>query len=44
MRSYISHTLGSNVENLTLLGVDNLTATGNALDNLLIGNEGDNIY
>ncbi|QLI81184.1 hypothetical protein HZU75_06370 [Chitinibacter fontanus] len=43
VRTNLSYTLGENVENLTLLGKDNLTATGNALDNRLVGNDGDNI-
>jgi Ca2+-binding RTX toxin-like protein len=41
--SYINYTLGDNVENLTLAGVANLTATGNALNNVLTGNTGDNV-
>lgn len=32
-----------NVENLTLLGSDHITATGNAWSNMLVGNDGDNI-
>ncbi|MFG6449834.1 calcium-binding protein, partial [Roseateles sp. BYS180W] len=39
----VSYTLADNVENLTLTGIDNLNATGNALDNQLTGNDGDNI-
>ncbi|MEL1091146.1 M10 family metallopeptidase C-terminal domain-containing protein [Pseudomonas sp. OB66] len=41
--SYIDYTLGDNVENLTLSGAANLTATGNALNNELTGNAGDNV-
>lgn len=38
-----TYTLGANVENLMLTGNANLTATGNELDNELIGNSGANI-
>jgi Ca2+-binding RTX toxin-like protein len=37
-----SYTLPTNVENLTLTGVLNSSATGNALDNILVGNNNDN--
>ncbi|WLI13581.1 M10 family metallopeptidase C-terminal domain-containing protein [Pseudomonas sp. FP603] len=40
--SSISYTLGSNLENLTLIDFDDLNATGNALNNRLVGNRGDN--
>ncbi|ESQ77680.1 S-layer family protein [Asticcacaulis sp. AC402] len=36
-------TLGANLENLTLLGAANLSATGNSLNNVLTGNAGNNI-
>lgn len=42
VRSSISYTLGSDVENLTLTGSGNLSGTGNALDNIVIGNAGRN--
>ncbi len=41
--SYITHTLESNVEQLILLGTDNLNATGNTLDNTVRGNVANNI-
>ena len=41
--SWISYTLGSNVEALTLLGSGNLNGTGNALNNVITGNWGQNI-
>ncbi|MBE7189984.1 glycosyl hydrolase family 28-related protein, partial [Jatrophihabitans endophyticus] len=41
--STITYTLGDNVENLTLLGSDPKNGYGNALDNVLIGNDGANV-
>ncbi|WP_167684739.1 M10 family metallopeptidase C-terminal domain-containing protein [Parasedimentitalea denitrificans] len=41
--SSISRTLSTNVENLTLTGSNNTDATGNALGNILVGNDGDNV-
>lgn len=40
--SSISYTLGSNVENLTLIGGGTLSATGNSLSNVIQGNSADN--
>jgi Ca2+-binding RTX toxin-like protein len=39
----ISWTLGAEIEQLTLAGSANLTGTGNALDNRLVGNTGANL-
>ena len=39
----IDYTLGANVENLELLGSDNLSGTGNTLANNIIGNAGNNL-
>ena len=39
----VSHTLGANVENLTLTGTANINATGNTLANALTGNAGNNV-
>ncbi|WP_301103425.1 putative Ig domain-containing protein [Propionivibrio sp.] len=38
-----SYTLGENLENLELTGTANVNASGNALDNWLLGNDGDNV-
>lgn len=38
----ISYTLGTNVENLTLLGIAALSGTGTSANNVLIGNDGNN--
>lgn len=42
VHSYIDYTLAENVENLSLFGVKKLSATGNELNNVLIGNNQDN--
>ena len=43
MQAGISYTLGANVENLTLTGTEAINATGNTLNNTLIGNSADNV-
>ena len=44
MLSSISYTLPTGVENLTLAaGAGNINGTGNSLDNVIIGNDGNNI-
>ena len=42
VQSSVSHTLASNVENLTLTGTSAINGTGNTLANVLIGNSGNN--
>jgi Ca2+-binding RTX toxin-like protein len=43
VRSFVSYSLGVNLERLSLQGSSNLNATGNNLNNLLVGNAGSNI-
>lgn len=43
VNSSINYTLGTNLENLTLISTANLNGTGNTLNNVLIGNSGANI-
>ncbi|WP_322980099.1 M10 family metallopeptidase [Pseudomonas sp. C11] len=43
VQAYVSFTLGDNLENLTLLGSDALSGTGNGLANVIIGNDGNNV-
>ncbi|HSE78621.1 MAG TPA: calcium-binding protein, partial [Alphaproteobacteria bacterium] len=41
--SSIAHTLGDNVERLTLIGTNSVDGTGNTLNNVITGNNGQNI-
>ena len=43
VQSSITYALGNNLENLELIGVAKINATGNALDNWLSGNDGNNV-
>jgi len=43
VQSYISYTLGTDVENLSLQGTGNFYGTGNSLANSITGNGGDNL-
>ncbi len=43
VRSWVDWTLGDNLENLTLLGVKQLSGTGNSLNNSLTGNGNANV-
>lgn len=42
VQSSVTHALAANVEDLTLTGSSSINGTGNALDNVLIGNSGTN--
>src|SRR6185295_3805086 len=43
VESSVSYTLADNVEELALVGTGDLDATGNALKNVLFGNDGNNV-
>lgn len=43
VNSFVSYTLPSNVENLILASISAINATGNDLNNLIIGNTADNL-
>jgi Ca2+-binding RTX toxin-like protein len=43
VQTWVSHTLGANVENLQLLGAGNLSGIGNGLANVLYANSGNNV-
>jgi Ca2+-binding RTX toxin-like protein len=43
IRSNISINLPDNIENLTLIGFDDINGTGNTINNYIIGNNGNNI-
>ncbi|WP_119305168.1 calcium-binding protein [Dongia deserti] len=42
VQASVTYTLAANIENLTLTGSSGISGTGNALDNILIGNTGAN--
>jgi Ca2+-binding RTX toxin-like protein len=42
VRSFVSYTLGANVERLGLQGQSNLSGNGNGFNNFIAGNQGDN--
>lgn len=43
VQSLVNYTLAAHVENLVLLGTNNLTGEGNVENNLISGNNGDNV-
>ncbi|HVR68526.1 MAG TPA: M10 family metallopeptidase, partial [Verrucomicrobiae bacterium] len=43
VESEINYMLGANLENLTLIGIGDISGTGNGMENILTGNDGDNL-
>ena len=43
VKSYISFSLGGQLENLTLLGTDSIAGNGNSKDNVILGNSAGNV-
>jgi len=43
VKSSVTYTLGANLENLTLTGNASINGTGNALNNVLMGNDGSDV-
>ncbi len=43
VRTFISYSMGINLERLSLQGTSNINATGNNLSNFLVGNSGNNV-
>ncbi|WP_279653759.1 calcium-binding protein [Pseudomonas morbosilactucae] len=43
VQATVSYSLGSYLENLTLIGSDNIDGTGNELKNIITGNQGNNV-
>lgn len=41
--SSVSYVMPENIENMTLIGSDDISATGNELDNIIEGNSGNNV-
>ncbi|CAK0746830.1 serralysin [Gammaproteobacteria bacterium] len=43
VQSSVNYTLGVNIENLTLIGISDISGTGNSLANTITGNAGNNL-
>lgn len=43
IRSYVSYTLGANLENLALVGTSAINGIGNSLNNMITGNRANNV-
>ena len=44
VQASVTYTLAANVENLTLTGTGNINGTGNTLNNMIVGNTGNNTW